>query len=237
MLRRFSAAAIMSLIVAASAGCSPAALLNMIPIPIPGITGGEPTPAGEEIQLLYAKGVRSMMPDPIKDLKIAPTERVWVVNKNGGSNNDSSVDALTYDAIIDILRSKGVSEVVARDDDMMRSLYVEYTESAKLAARADSLARDGKIQPADVIVTYRLMRLNTRQPGLIILGLRFIVGALIGLVADAQPNMSDGVRLVMHLEAIDVKTGTTRATRIAEHVERQPDWYAADYVFGDYNGR
>lgn len=235
MLRRFSAAAVMSIVVATSAGCP--ALLNMIPIPIPGITGGEPTPAGEEIQLLYAKGVRSMMPDPIKDLKIAPTERVWVVNKNGGSNNDSSVDALTYDAIIDILRSKGVSEVVARDDDMMRSLYVEYTESAKLAARADSLARDGKIQPADVIVTYRLMRLNTRQPGLIILGLRFIVGALIGLVADAQPNMSDGVRLVLHLEAIDVKTGTTRATRIAEHVERQPDWYAADYVFGDYNGR
>ena len=236
MLRRFSAAAVMSLVVAASTGCSPAALLNMIPIPIPGITGGEPTPAGEEIQLLYAKGIRSMMPDPIKDLKIAPTERVWVVNKNGGSNNDSSVDALTYDAIIDVLRSKGVSEVVARDDDMMRSLYVEYTESAKLAARADSLARDGKIQPADVIVSYRLMRLNTRQPGFIILGLRFIVGALIGLVADAQPNMSDGVRLVLHLEAIDVKTGTTRATRIAEHVERQPDWYAADYVFGDYNG-
>jgi hypothetical protein len=120
---------------------------------------------------------------------------------------------------------------------MMRSLYVEYTESAKLQARADSLARDGKLQPADVILTYRLVRLNTRQPGLIILGLRFLVGGLIGLVADAQPNLSDGIRLVLHLEAIDVKTGTTRATRIAEHVERQPDWYAADYVFGDFNGR
>ena len=236
MLRRFSAVAVLALLVAASTGCSPAALLGALPFPIPGITGGEPTPNGEEIQLLYAKGVRSMIPDPIKDLKIAPTERVWVVNKNGGTNNDSSVDALTYDAIIDVLRSKGVSEVVARDDDMMRSLYVEYTESAKLAARADSLARDGKIQPADVILTYRLMRLNTKQPGYIILGLRFFVGALIGLVADAQPNMSDGVRLVLHLEAIDVKTGTTRATRIAEHVERQPDWFAADFVFGDYNG-
>jgi hypothetical protein len=231
MLRRLALLTAMTALVASTTGCS---LLSALPIP--GL-GGEPSPSGEEIQLLYAKGIRSMMPDPIKDLRISPTERVWVVNKNGGTNNDSPVDALTYDAIIDTLRGKGVSEVVARDDDMMRSLYVEYTESAKLQARADSLARDGKIQPADVILTYRLMRLNTKSPGYIILGLRFIVGGLIGLVTDAQPNLSDGVRLVLHLEAIDVKTGTTRATRIAEHVERQPDWFAADYVFGDYNGR
>jgi hypothetical protein len=233
MLRRIALLSTLSAIVFVSTGCS---LLSALPIPIPGL-GGEPSPGGEEIQLLYAKGIRSMVPDPIRDLKISPTERVWVVNKNGGTNNDSPVDSLTYDAIIDVLRGKGVSEVVARDDDMMRSLYVEYTESAKLAARADNLARDGKLQPADVIVTYRLMRLNTKQPGFIILGLRFIVGSLIGLVADAQPNLSDGIRLVLHLEAIDVKTGTTRATRIAEHVERQPDWFAADYVFGDFNGR
>lgn len=235
MFRRIALLSTIVALILSSTGCSLLSSLP-IPLPIPGL-GGEPSPAGEEIQLLYAKGVRSMMPDPIKDLKISPTERVWVVNKNGGSNSDAAVDALTYDAIIDVLRGKGVSEVVARDDDMMRSLYVEYTESAKLQARADSLARDGKIQPADVIVTYRLMRLNTKQPGFIILGLRFIVGSLIGLVADAQPNISDGVRLVLHLEAIDVKTGTTRATRIAEHVERQPDWFAADYVFGDFNGR
>jgi hypothetical protein len=234
MLRRIALLSTLATILMSTTGCL--GLLANLPIPIPGL-GGQPSPAGEEIQLLYAKGIRAMMPDPIKDLKIAPTERVWVVNENGGTNSDAPVDALTYDAIIDVLRGKGVSEVVARDDDMMRSLYVEYTESAKLQARADSLARDGKIQPADVIIAYRLMRLNTKQPGIIILGLRFLVGGLIGLVADAQPNLSDGVRLVLHLEAIDVKTGTTRATRIAEHLERQPDWFAADYVFGDYNGR
>ncbi len=235
MLRRIALLSVLATIMMSTTGCL-TSLLSALPIPIPGF-GGEPSPSGEEIQLLYAKGIRSMMPDPIKDLKIAPTERVWVVNENGGTNSDSPVDALTYDAIIDVLRGKGVSEVVARDDDMMRSLYVEYTESAKLQSRADSLSRDGRIQPADVILAYRLMRLNTKQPGFIILGLRFLVGGLIGLVADAQPNLSDGVRLVLHLEAIDVKTGTTRATRIAEHVERQPDWFAADYVFGDFNGR
>jgi len=235
MLRRLSLVAFLFVLSPSILGC--ASIASLLPFPIPGLGGGEPSPAGEEIQLLYAKGIRSMMPDPIKDLKIAPTERVWVVNKNGGTNSDGSVDALTYDAIIDVRRGMGVSEVVARDDDMMRSLYVEYTESAKLTARADSLARDGKIQPADVILTYRLMRLNQRQPGFIILGLRFLVAGLIGLVADAQPNVSDGIRLVLHLEAIDVKTGTTRATRIAEHVERQPDWFAADFVFGDFNNR
>lgn len=221
-------------LVLSQTGC--ASLLGLLPFPIPGL-GGANGPNGEEQSILYAKGIRSMMPDPIRDLKIAPTERVWVVNKVGGTNTDAAVDGLTYDAIIDTLRGKGVSEVVARDDDMLRSLYVEYTESAKLAARADSLARDGKIQPADVILSYRLMRMNVRNPGLIVLGLRFIVGGIIGLVTDAQPNVTDGVRLVLHLEAIDVKTGTTRATRIAEHVERQPDWYAADFVFGDYNGK
>lgn len=222
-------------LVMSSTGC--ASILGLLPISIPGLSGGPGEPGTEELQLLYAKGIRAMMPDPIKDLKIAPTERVWVVNKIGGTNTDKATDGLTYDAIIDVLRGKGISEVVARDDDMLRSLYVEYTESAKLAARADSLARDGKIQPADVILTYRLMRMNTRNPGLIILGLRFIVGGLIGLVTDAQVNVTDGVRLVLHLEAIDVKSGTTRATRIAEHVEHQPDWYAADFVFGDYNGK
>ncbi|HEY4221675.1 MAG TPA: hypothetical protein VGO62_10035 [Myxococcota bacterium] len=231
MLRRIALCSVVAALLAATTGC--ANLLSFLPIP--GL-GGQPSPSGEEIQLLYAKGIRSMMGDPIKDLKIAPTERVWVVNENGGTNSDSPVDALTYDAMIDVLRSKGISEVVARDDDMMRSLYVEYTESAKLQARADSLARDGKIQPADVILSYRLIRLNTKNPGFIILGLRFLVGGLIGLVADAQPNLSDGIRLVLHLEAIDVKTGTTRATRIVEHLERQPDWFAADYVFGDVNG-
>jgi hypothetical protein len=215
-------------------GC--ASLLGMLPFPIPGLGGGG-GPAGEEQSLLYAKGVRAMMPDPMRDLQIGKEERVWVVNKNGGTNTDNAVDGLTYDAIIDTLRGKGISEVVARDDDMMRSLYVEYTESAKLAARDDSLARDGKLKPADVILTYRLMRHNVRQPGLIILGLRFIVGGIIGLVTDAQPNMTDGIRLVLHIEVIDVKSGTTRTTRIIEHVERQPDWYAADFVMGEYDGR
>lgn len=234
-MKRVLPLVVVTSLLASSTGC--ASLLGLLPFPIPGVGGGTPEPVGEEIQLLYAKGIRAMMPDPIRDLKIAPNERVWVVNKVGGTNTDRAVDGLTYDAIIDTLRGKGISEVVARDDDMLRSLYVEYTESAKLAARADSLARDGKIQPADVILTYRLMRLNTRNPGLIILGLRFIVGGIIGLVTDAQPNVTAGVRLVLHLEAIDVKSGTTRATRIAEHLEHQPDWYAADFVFGDYNGK
>lgn len=215
-------------------GC--ATLLGLLPFPIPGIGSGG-GPSGEEQSMLYAKGVRAMMPDPMRDLQISKDERVWVVNKNGGTNTDSAVDGLTYDAIIDTLRGKGISEVVARDDDMMRSLYVEYTESAKLAARDDSLARDGKMKPADVILTYRLMRHNVRQPGYIILGLRFIVGGCIGLVTDAQPNVTDGLRLLLHVEVIDVKTGTTRATRVIEHVERQPDWFAADFVMGEYDGR
>jgi hypothetical protein len=211
----------------ASSGC--ATLTGLIP----GI-GGEPSPSGEEVQMLYAKAVRAMMPDPIKELRINPSEKVWIVNKNGGTNSDRPVDALTYDAITDVLRSKGIADVVARDDDMIRSLYVEYTESGKLAARSDSLARDGKIQPADVILTYRVIRLNTKQPGLIILGVRFILAGIIGLFADAQPNMTDGIRLAIHVDAIDVKSGTVRASRIVEHLEPQPDGMAADYLFQAY---
>jgi hypothetical protein len=224
--RNFALVPVLAALVASS-GC--ATLTGLIP----GI-GGEPSPGGEEVQMLYAKAVRAMMPDPIKELRINPSEKVWIVNKNGGTNSDRPVDSLTYDAITDVLRSKGIADVVARDDDMIRSLYVEYTESGKLAARSDSLARDGKIQPADVILAYRVIRLNTKQPGFIILGVRFILAGIIGLFADAQPNMTDGIRLAIHVDAIDVKSGTVRASRIVEHLEPQPDGMAADYLFQAY---
>ena len=216
MLRRLVPAVVLVAVLPAFTGCSMlSGVLGALPFPIPGLGGGEPSPSGEEVQMLYAKGVRAMMPDPVKELKIGQTERVWVVNENGGTNSDRPVDALTYDAIVDVLRQKGgITDVVARDDDMMRSLYVEYTESAKLASRDDALARNGKIAPADVILTYRVMRLNARSPGYIIVGLRFI-----------------------RLEAIDTKTGTTRATRVVEHVEKQPDWFAVDTLFTEWNGK
>jgi hypothetical protein len=214
------------LVLSLTQGCS---LLSALPIP--GIGSGEPSVLGEEQSMLYARGLREVMPDPFKDLKIAPTERVWVVNKNGGTNTDRPIDALTYDAIVDTLRGGGISEVVARDDDMLRSLYVEYTESGKLSARADSLARDGRIQPADVMVAYRVMRINQRNPGYIILGVRVIVGVLLGLFTDAQVNLSDGLRIAVHMDVIDVKSGTVRTTKIVERVEPQPNWFAADYLF------
>ncbi len=198
---------------------------------IPGLGGGDPGVSGEEQSMLYARGVRQVMPDPLKELKIAPTERVWVINKTGGTNSDRPIDALTYDALVDTLRDGGISEVVARDDDMLRSLYVEYTESGKLAARADSLARDGRIQPADVMVAYRVIRVNQKNPGYIILGIRYIVGGIVGLFTDAQVNNSDGLRIAIHMDVIDVKSGTVRASRVVEHVEPQPNWFAADYLF------
>jgi hypothetical protein len=213
-------------LLALTQGCSVLSAL-----PIPGLGGGEPGVFGEEQSMLYARGLREVMPDPLKDLKIAPTERVWVINKVGGTNTDRPIDALTYDALVDSLRDGGISEVVARDDDMLRSLYVEYTESGKLAARADSLARDGRIQPADVMLSYRVMRVNQKNPGLIILGIRYVVGFVAGLFADAQVNNADALRIAIHLDVIDVKSGTVRATSIVERVEPQPNWFAADYLF------
>jgi hypothetical protein len=213
-------------LLALTQGCSVLSAL-----PIPGLGGGEPGVFGEEQSMLYARGLREVMPDPLKDLKIAPTERVWVINKVGGTNTDRPIDALTYDALVDSLRDGGISEVVARDDDMLRSLYVEYTESGKLAARADSLARDGRIQPADVMLSYRVMRVNQKNPGYIILGIRYVVGFIAGLFADAQVNNADALRIAIHLDVIDVKSGTVRATSIVERVEPQPNWFAADYLF------
>jgi hypothetical protein len=228
---RFALAPVLALVVSSTTGC--ATLQQLVAPLFGGGASAEPAVSGEELSLLYSKGIHAMMPDPIKDLKINPSEKVWVINKTGGTNTDHPIDALTYDAIVDVLRQKGISDVVARDDDMIRSLYVEYTESAKLAARADSLAKEGKIQPADVMLAYRVVRLNTRQPGYIILGVRYFLAGIIGLFVDAQPNNSDGLRMVLHIEAIDVKTGTVRATKIVEHVEGQPDGFAADYVFTD----
>ncbi len=194
---------------------------------------GEPTVGGEEMSILYSNGLHKSLPEGIKQLKISPTERVWVVNKNGGTNSDRPVDALTYDALVDVLRSQKqpLSEVAERDDDMIRSLYVEYTESDKLAARANSLAQSGKIQPADVILAYRIDRVNAKSPGSFMLGLRYVIGGVVGLFADAQPNNTDGLRIAIHLDAIDTKTGTVRATTLVEHVEPQTGWFAQDKVF------
>jgi hypothetical protein len=228
----------LTLTLVATTGCATLANLPVIGSLVGG--GGEPGLGGEEQTMLYARGLREVMPDPIKDLKIAPTERVWVINKNGGTNTDRPIDAITYDALVDVLRADGVSEVVARDDDMLRSLYVEYTESGKLSARSDSLAAGGKIAPADVMLSYRVMRLNQKNPGVIILGIRFIVAGILGLFADAQPNLSDGLRIAIHLDVIDVKSGTVRTSTIVERVEPQPNWFVADYLFdgiGDGRGK
>jgi hypothetical protein len=221
--RRFASAVVLAAVVATSSGCAV----------IQGFLGGaaEPSVIGEEQSMLYTHAMREMMPDPVKDMKIVPSEKVWIVNRTGGGNTDKPIEALTYDALLDILRQRNISEVVARDDDMMRSLYVEYTESAKLAARADSLAREGKIQPADVMLTYRVTRINVKSPGTCILGVRFLVAGIMGLFTDAQPNITDGMRIAIHIETIDVKSGTVRASRIVEHVEPQPNWFAADYLF------
>lgn len=229
MKKTFALSALVATL-ALTQGCS---ILSALPIP--GFGGGEPGVSGEEQSMLYARGLREVMPDPLKDLKIAPTERVWVINKNGGTNTDRPIDAITYDALVDSLRDGGISEVVARDDDMLRSLYVEYTESGKLASRAESLARDGRIQPADVMLAYRVIRVNQRNPGFIILGIRFFVGGILGLFTDAQVNLSDGLRMAVHLDVIDVKSGTVRATTIVERVEPQPNWFVADYLFDGLN--
>jgi hypothetical protein len=187
----------------------------------------------EEGKFLYAKGLReTFKKGALKDLQIAADERVWVLNKNNAANGDGSLDAITYDALVDGLRSEGVSDVVERDEHLMRAMYLEYTESAKLDARDPSLAATGRIQPADVIVSYRVMRLNYRSPGLVMLGIRLIAAGFVGLCADAQPQLTDGLRITVHIDVIDVKTGKVRTTKIIEHVEPQPRMFAGDMIFG-----
>ena len=58
MIRRIAQCSTIAALLVSTTGCL--GILNNLPIPIPGL-GGQPSPSGEEIQLLYAKGVRAMM--------------------------------------------------------------------------------------------------------------------------------------------------------------------------------
>jgi hypothetical protein len=191
----------------------------------------EPGLDSEETEILYARGLRRVLSTNLGELKIKSSEKVWVVNKNGGTNTDRQMEALTYDAVVDVLRRNGISEVVARDEDMFRDLYVEYTEADKLKARANDLAENGKLKSADVMLAYRIVRLNPRSPGCIPLGIRFFVAGLVGLFSDAQVNMTDGLRMAIHLDTIETSTGTVRASKIIEHVEPQISMLVTDTVF------
>jgi hypothetical protein len=85
------------------------------------------------------------------------------------------------------------------------------------------------------MLAYRVMRVNTRNPGYILVGIRYFVGGILSLFTDAQTNSSDGMRIAIHLDVIDVKSGTVRATSIVERVEPQPNWFAPDYLFDGIN--
>jgi len=223
------------LVLGLAAPMSSCGALDAIGNPLDMLTGGGDEPMlmpTEEGKFLYSRGLRAAIKKgALKDLLIGPEERVWVVNKNNAANGDGTLDAITYDALVDGLRNEGISEVVERDEDLVRAMYLEYTESAKLDARDPSLATTGRMQPADVIVAYRVMRLNYRSPGLVMLGIRMIAAGCVGLCSDAQPQLTDGLRITVHVDVIDVKSGKVRTTKIFEHVEPQPHMFAPDMIF------
>ncbi len=230
--KRFTLAALVLLVASSLLGC---ATLQEAGSAI-GLTSGSDEPSlmpTEEGKFLYARGLREAFKGGtfLKELKMEPTERVWVVNKNKATNGDGTLDAITYDALVDSLRADGLTEVVERDDDLMRAMYLEYTESGKLDARDPQLVTTGRVQNADVILAYRVMRLNYRSPGLLMLGIRMIAAGFLGLCTDAQMHLTDGLRIAVHLDVIDVKTGKVRSTKIVEHVEPQPKMFAGDAIF------
>lgn len=184
-----------------------------------------------ETELLYSRALRNNVEGAVKKLGLSPSEKVAVINKIGGTNNDSTVDALTYDALVDVIRNKNLGQVVERDEDLLRDLYVEHTESAQLSLRDSALGQETLGNP-DVIIAYRLVRAEAKIPGIFPAIGRSIVSAFTFCVADGTPNMTDGLRIALHLDLIDAKSGQVRQTAIFEHTEPQNDWIRADVHYG-----
>src|SRR5690606_13833090 len=97
--------------------------------------------------------------------------------------------------------------VVEKDEDLVRNLFVEYTESKKLAIKSDELVRTGKLLNADMILAYRVLRADEKSIGWIVWGCLKFVEMLGRLVTDMSVNSADSLRIGMHLQVVHVGSG------------------------------
>lgn len=158
-----------------------------------------------EIKYLYIDAVKKIADDVARAVPFSKNNKVWITDLVGGANTDQSRVALTVDALTHALLAAGKCSPLEKDQDMVRDMYVEYTESGYLPPKSDALAKQGKMLNADYILAFRVMKLEVQDFNWMQKAAQNY-GAICSLgVLDS--NKYGVMVLGMHLRAIDVQTG------------------------------
>ncbi|MEW6357052.1 MAG: PEGA domain-containing protein [Planctomycetota bacterium] len=155
-------------------------------------------------------------------LQIFPTDKVWVVNIQGGKNTDEVFQATLEDALISALTGYQKCAVVERDVDIVRNLFLEHQESKDLDIKDDTLVKTGKLLNADKILAYRIMKVEQK-------GFNILDKAVQTLFFMVEPSEVKQVRLALHLRVIDVASGGILASGFVEESEENALFYDNPY--------
>lgn len=155
-------------------------------------------------------------------IQIFPSDKVWVVNIQGGKNTDEVFQATLEDALISSLTGYKKCGVVERDTDIVRNLYLEHQESKELDIKDDTLVKTGKLLSADKILAYRIMKVEEK-------GFNILEKALQAAFFMVEASEVKQVKLALHLRVIDVRTGGVISSGYVEESEQNTLFYDNPY--------
>lgn len=140
-------------------------------------------------------------------------EKVWVV----GFENESSrnldrpiISAAVEDALIEALLREKKCQIVEKDADIVRNIYLEQQESALLEFKDPKLGQEAKLANADTILAYRIIKLE-----------RWEFNPLLKLFSNDSNDLGK-FRIALHLRLIDMKTGLVRWSGYFEEPRKNP---------------
>ena len=195
-----------------------------------GLCGCKATPVPEqfsfynqEASFLYLSAMRGLAAEYGGKLPVKG-EKVWVVNLVGGKNTDSPVDAYTQDAWIAGLLAAKHCQVVEKDEDIVRDLYVEHAESKSLDLKKKTLAEGAGMENVSKIVAFRVVRLDATKWS----ALTNVARGVVGFWREWTSTRS--VRISLHLRVIDVKAGTVEFAHYLD-VEKVNRWFVGHDMY------
>ncbi|MEW6357053.1 MAG: hypothetical protein AB1696_12050 [Planctomycetota bacterium] len=140
-------------------------------------------------------------------------EKVWVVgleNKSSRNLDKPIISTAVDDALIDALLREKKCQVVEKDADMVRNLYIEQQESAQLEFKDSKLGQEAKIANADAILAYRIIKLE-----------RWNYNAFAKLFSNDSHDVRK-FRIALHIRLIDTRSGMVRWSGYFEEPRKNP---------------
>jgi len=162
-------------------------------------------PKDTEEQYMYIEAMELIGGDVAQAVPFSKNHKVWVTNLVGGRNADDFYNAYTVDALTHALLVNNKCAPLEKDIDMVRDMYVEYTEARYLDPKSSNLVKMGKLLDADYILSFRIIKLEVLPFNLLQTGAQLYAKiATLGLLKTHRHGM---MILGIHLRATNVRTG------------------------------